>query len=74
MLTNLHFSYSVQNRSGIVKFTYLFMNTKRTQLHNIITCSKDKNTLMLNFNFLACSKAEIYRVHAPTIETSHTLH
>ena len=44
MLRNLHFSYIVQNRSGVVMFTYsiLIINTKHTQLPNIdfITCSK----------------------------------
>ena len=46
MLRNLHFSHIVQNDSGVVKVIYiLFMNNKRTQMHNI--------------NFITCPKAEI---------------
>ena len=50
MLRNLHFSYIVQNRSCIVMFTYsiLFMNTKRTQLHNV--------------NFITYSKASFHKI------------
>ena len=36
MLRKLHFSSNVQNRSGVVMFTYsIYEYTERTQLHNI---------------------------------------